>query len=198
LSKSESKAYQLGADAAKGVVGKIVDEILEKKKQVEAIEAKEEPPAYGNVSTPLANDDPLRLAESCIAFFASCIRCGEKFDETCETSQQKAMFAIGVARERFRGEVDAHEKTKAALKAEREKNLLDRKQILFLNAVQTWLCVAGAQGQITPCGAAKVQMQAALVGPSLLGPLVTLHDQACEFCKSVVVDGTLPLWCNPS
>lgn len=116
---------------------------------------------------------------------------------------------------------NAEERAAALLRAEKERNLLDRKQILFLNAVQTWLLGMVSQGMITPCRAAEIQLQAACVPPSVLGavsvPLPTtpilggppfppekkpyddpkmngLAWQACDFCKYYIETNSWPAW----
>lgn len=100
-----------------------------------------------------------------------------------------------------------------ALRVEKERNLLDRKLILFLNAVQTWLNGACAQHLITPCRAAEIQLQAACVPPSVLGsisvpPFSIKHKddtqptanadslawQACNFCKHFNETNSWPMW----
>lgn len=44
--------------------------------------------------TPLESNDPLNQIASTIAFLGSCIRCGERFDETCKIATDKAFENI--------------------------------------------------------------------------------------------------------
>lgn len=191
----QSNAYKAGAAAAKGLVAKCMSDALEKLKA-----------------------ERLRIIQEAIGTASMCWTPNpstEVFDST---------RALSVAQNLYRdlgfGEIEYD--ALAAVRSERDelqkkvndllsKNLFERKQTLFLNAVQTWLTGACVQGVLTPCRAAEIQLQAACVPPSVLGALSippmdaeppkgpakftdSMAWQACDFCKHYSEFNTWPAW----